>query len=82
MRIQNLRDFLLYGPFRAAFEGDPSRHLTTNVAIAGPLAKMSRATVIEAIGDIGTVGAAGKIIPGPECLVVRAPAFLSSAKCV
>jgi hypothetical protein len=26
MNIRNLRDFLLYGPFRAAFAGDPSRH--------------------------------------------------------
>ena len=26
MNIRNLRDFLLYGPFRAAFAGDPARH--------------------------------------------------------
>ena len=26
MHMRNLRDFLLYGPFRAAFAGDPSRH--------------------------------------------------------
>jgi hypothetical protein len=52
----------------------------TNAAIAGRLAKMSLEIAIEAIGDIGNVGAAGKIIRGPVCPAGLVPVSLSSVK--
>lgn len=54
---------------------------TTNGAIAGRREKMTLGTVIAAIGDIGTVGGAGKIIRGPECPAVHVLVSLSPVKC-
>ena len=53
--------------------------ITTNAAVAGLLAKTSRAITLEVIGDMGLAGAVGKII-GPACQAVHVPGFLSLAK--
>jgi hypothetical protein len=53
--------------------------ITTNAAVAGLLAKTSRATTLAVIGDMGLGGAVGKII-GPACRAVHVPGFLSLAK--
>jgi len=57
-------------------------HVTTtmNAAIAGRLEKMTLGTATEAIGNIGTVGGAGKIIRGPECPAVHVPVSLNPVK--
>ena len=52
----------------------------TNAVIAGRLAKMTLEIAIEAIGNIGTVGGAGRIIRGRECPVVHALVSLNPVK--